>query len=48
MNINVDELARAGKIVNKIRTYYNSKIVGQAQLGVSLLVSMIANGHILL
>ena len=48
MNINVDELARSGAIINKIRTYYNSKIVGQSQLGVSLLVSMIANGHILL
>lgn len=47
MNINVDELARSGAIINKIRTYYNSKIVGQSQLGVSLLVSMIANGHIL-
>ena len=39
MNINVDELARSGAIINKIRTYYNSKIVGQSQLGVSLLVS---------
>ena len=48
MNINVDELARAGAIIKNIRTYYNSKIVGQSQLGVSLLVSMIANGHILL
>ena len=48
MNINVDELARANSIINSIRTYYNSKIVGQSQLGVSLLVSMIANGHILL
>ena len=48
MNINVDELARANSIINNIRTYYNSKIVGQSQLGVSLLVSMIANGHILL
>ncbi len=48
MNINVDELARSGAIINKIRTYYNSKIVGQSQLGVSLLVSMIANGHVLL
>ena len=48
MNINVDELARSGSIINKIRTYYNSKIVGQSQLGVSLLVSMIANGHVLL
>ena len=42
MNINVDELARANSIINNIRTYYNSKIVGQSQLGVSLLVSMIA------
>ena len=48
MSINVDELARASSIIKNIRTYYNSKIVGQSQLGVSLLVSMIANGHILL
>ena len=48
MDINVDELARAGNIISGIRGYYASKIVGQEQLGMSLLVSMIANGHILL
>ena len=48
MSINVDELAKASSIIKNIRTYYNAKIVGQSQLGVSLLVSMIANGHILL
>ncbi len=48
MDINVDELAKAGTIISGIRGYYASKIVGQEQLGLSLLVSMIANGHILL
>ena len=43
-----EETARANQIIARIRNYYASKIVGQEQLGISLLVSMIANGHILL
>lgn len=43
-----DEINKAKKIINDILIYYNSKVVGQQQLGVSILVAMIANGHILL
>ncbi|MCQ2516490.1 MAG: MoxR family ATPase [Saccharofermentans sp.] len=48
VDITMDEMNRAGEIISRIRNYYVSKMVGQEQLGVSLLVSMIANGHILL
>lgn len=46
--ITEDEINKAKKIINDILIYYNSKVVGQQQLGVSILVAMIANGHILL
>lgn len=48
VDITVDEMNRAAKIIGDIRRYYASKMVGQEQLGISLIVSMIANGHILL
>ena len=47
-DITVEQMNRAGEIVKSIREYYASKMVGQERLGLSLLVSMIANGHILL
>lgn len=47
-DITVEQMNRAGEIVKNIREYYASKMVGQERLGLSLLVSMIANGHILL
>lgn len=43
-----EELQEAVMISNKIRGYYESKVVGQEWLGYSLLVSLITNGHILL
>ena len=47
-DITVEQMQRAGNIINGIRAYYASKMVGQERLGLSLLVSMMANGHILL
>ena len=47
-DITVEQMNRAGSIVKSIRDYYSSKMVGQERLGMSLLVSMMANGHILL
>lgn len=46
--ISDEELAKAKKIISNILGYYSSKVVGQEELGASILVSMIANGHILL
>lgn len=46
--ISQEELAKAKEIINNLWKYYCSRIVGQKNLGVSLLVALIANGHILL
>lgn len=46
--ITEEEISRSNKIIGDIMTYYNSKVVGQSHLGVSLLVAMLSNGHILL
>ena len=46
--ITEEEINKAKKIINDILIYYNSKVVGQQQLGVSILAAMITNGHILL
>lgn len=43
-----EELERATGIVNKVSSYYQSKVVGQNYLGYTLMVSLITNGHILL
>ena len=47
-DITVEQMNRAGTIIKSIKDYYASKMVGQERLGLSLLVSMMANGHILL
>lgn len=47
-DITVEQMQRAGTIIKGIRDYYASKMVGQERLGMSLMVSMMANGHILL
>ena len=47
-DITVEQMPRAGTIIKGIKDYYSSKMVGQERLGLSLLVSMMANGHILL
>ena len=46
-NISSEELIKSNTIINAISNYYTSRIVGQRNLQVSLLVSLIANGHIL-
>lgn len=48
LQITPEELQKAKGIISRLYTYYGSKVVGQQMLGTSLLVSMIANGHILL
>lgn len=47
-DITVEQMQRAGSIIKGIKDYYASKMVGQERLGMSLMVSMMANGHILL
>ncbi len=47
-DITVEQMNRAGAIIKSIKDYYASKMVGQERLGLSLMVSMMANGHILL
>ncbi|MDO4966203.1 MAG: MoxR family ATPase [Lachnospiraceae bacterium] len=46
--ISKEELQKARQIIGNIMGYYESKVVGQTQLGTSILVAMMANGHILL
>lgn len=46
-NITGEEIQKSNEIVGKILNYYSSKIVGQNSLRKSLLISLIANGHIL-
>ena len=48
MKITQQELDKAGDIFNKIAKYYYGKMVGQERLGMSLLVAILCNGHILL
>lgn len=47
INISNEEIQRSNEIVKKISQYYTSRIVGQRNLQISLLISLIANGHIL-
>lgn len=48
VNISQEELDKSTEIIRKLWNYYGDKIVGQKSLGLSLLISVIANGHILL
>ena len=47
-DISREEVEKSLDIITKMRNYCNDKIVGQDRLKLSLLVSVIANGHILL
>ena len=47
-SISQEELQKSNEIIKKIQNYYANKIVGQKNLQNSLLVSLMANGHILL
>ena len=42
------ELERSKEIINSITNYYSKRIVGQQSLEKSLLIALLANGHILL
>ena len=47
-DIKPEEINKAVGIINGIMDYYKKRIVGQELLGQSLLISLMANGHILL
>ena len=46
--ITAQDIQKSNEIIQKIRTYYFNKMVGQYQLSSSLLVTIMCNGHILL
>lgn len=48
INITQEELNKSNQIINEINEYYKKRIVGQVNLEKSLLVALMANGHILL
>ena len=48
LQISQEELSRSNDIINTISDYYSKRIVGQTSLQKSLLISLLANGHILL
>lgn len=43
-----DELEKCRKVITELSNYYDGKIVGQQHLKISLLVALMAGGHILL
>ena len=45
--ITSEEMEKSRRIIQNINNYYYSKMVGQFQLGTSLLVTLMCNGHIL-
>ncbi len=47
INITDEEIKKSNEIIKLINNYYTSRIVGQRNLQISLLISLIANGHIL-
>ena len=46
-NISMEEIQKSNYIIKSISNYYTSRMVGQKNLQISLLISLIANGHIL-
>ncbi len=46
--ITQEEIMKSNEIITNLSKYYSDKIVGQKNLQLSLLVALIANGHILL
>lgn len=47
-NISQEELNRSNTIIRELAKYYSERIVGQVNLERSLLIALMANGHILL
>ncbi len=48
INISAEELNQCKIIIDKLKNYYNERIVGQQNLQMSLLTALLANGHVLL
>lgn len=48
INITEEELNYSNDVITKLNTYYSERIVGQKNLQKSLLIAILANGHILL
>lgn len=46
--ITEEELKKSSELIKQLTDYYKGKIVGQESLAKSLLISLLANGHILL
>ena len=46
-NISDEEIQKSNSIIKSVVDYYSKRIVGQENLQMSLLISLIANGHIL-
>lgn len=44
-NISLEEIQKSNLIIKAISSYYTSRSVGQRNLQISLLVSLIANGN---
>lgn len=47
-DITSQELEKATRIIDSLMKYYHTKMVGQEELGRSILIAMMSNGHILL
>lgn len=47
-NISMEEIQKSNRIIKNIADYYSLRIVGQKNLQISLLIALIANGHILI
>ena len=47
-NISDEEIKKSNEIINNLMNYYEGKIVGQKNLQKSLLIALLANGHVLL
>jgi len=47
-NISNEELTKACEIINNLQKYYKERIVGQESLGISLIISLMTNNHLLI
>lgn len=46
--INDDEMARASDLIGRVKLIFQGRVVGQANLSLALMTTMIARGHVLL
>ena len=47
-SLTIDEINKCSEIINSLTKYYSERIVGQDNLRKALLISLMANGHLLL